>query len=71
MLEARAALAAEFDAIHSVSARATVGSLDAVVPASRMRAHLIGLVRRALGLDPAATGRSHSTRSHHAPRPTR
>jgi len=71
MLDAQRRLAQEFDAIHSVERARRVGSLDAVVPASRMRPHLIGLLHRALGLDPAATDRPRSTRSHHAVRPTR
>jgi hypothetical protein len=71
MLEAQRRLAQEFDAIHSVERARRVGSLDAVVPASRMRPHLIGLLHRALGLDPAVTDRPRSTRSHHAVRPTR
>ena len=54
MLDAQLRLAQEFDAIHSVERARRVGSLDAVVPASRMRPHLIGLLHRALGL-PAET----------------
>jgi acetyl-CoA carboxylase carboxyltransferase component len=41
LLEARAALAAEFDAIHSVERACAVGSLDDVVAPADMRAYLI------------------------------
>jgi hypothetical protein len=41
LLEARAALAAEFDAVHSVTRARDVGSLDAIVAPADMRAHLI------------------------------
>jgi acetyl-CoA carboxylase carboxyltransferase component len=56
MLEAQRRLAHEFDAIHSVERARRVGSLDAVVPAARMRPHLIDLLRRALGVHPDARG---------------
>jgi acetyl-CoA carboxylase carboxyltransferase component len=41
LLEARASLAAEFDAIHSVARAREVGSLDAIVAPRDMRAYLI------------------------------
>jgi len=41
LLEARAALAAEFDAIHSVGRARAVGSLDEIVAPAAMRAHVI------------------------------
>ena len=41
LLEARAALAAEFDAVHSVERARAVGSLDDVVAPADMRAYLI------------------------------
>jgi acetyl-CoA carboxylase carboxyltransferase component len=50
VLEGQRRLADEFDAVHSVERAHRVGSLDAVVPAARMRPHLIGLLHRALGI---------------------
>jgi hypothetical protein len=50
VLEAQRRLADEFDSIHSVERARRVGSLDSVVPAARMRPHLIGLLHRALGV---------------------
>ena len=50
VLEAQRRIADEFDAVHSVERARRVGSLDAVVPAARMRPHLIGLLHRALGV---------------------
>lgn len=44
-LEAQSALAAEFDAIHSVERARRVGSLDAVIAPAAMRAHLIERLR--------------------------
>jgi acetyl-CoA carboxylase carboxyltransferase component len=48
MLEAQRRLADEFDAVHTVERARRVGSLHDVVPASRMRPHLIRLLCRAL-----------------------
>ena len=50
-------IADEFDAVHSVERARRVGSLDAVLPAGRMRPHLIGLLHRALGVGEAAAAR--------------
>jgi acetyl-CoA carboxylase carboxyltransferase component len=46
LLDARAALASEFDAIHSVARARDVGSLDEIVPAARLRPRLIELLDR-------------------------
>jgi len=50
VLAAQRRIADEFDAVHSVERARRVGSLDAVVPAGRMRPHLIGRLHRALGV---------------------
>ena len=44
-LEKQTELAEEFDKIHSVQRAKDVGSLEAIVPASEMRAFLIGVLR--------------------------
>ena len=44
-LAKQAELAEEFDRIHSVQRAKEVGSLEAIVPVSRMRSYLIGLLR--------------------------
>ncbi|MCB9521307.1 MAG: ATP-grasp domain-containing protein [Myxococcales bacterium] len=46
MLSEQLALAAEFDAIHTVERAVSVGSLDAVVPAARLRQEVIATLRR-------------------------
>ncbi|MCB9547772.1 MAG: ATP-grasp domain-containing protein [Myxococcales bacterium] len=47
-LEHQGALAREFDAIHTVQRAVEVGSLDAVIPAARIRPALIEALRRGL-----------------------
>ena len=47
-LEHQGALAREFDAIHTVQRAVEVGSLDAVIPAARIRPALIDALRRGL-----------------------
>src|SRR5262249_7407916 len=54
VFDAQRRLADEFDSVHSVDRARRVGSLDAIVPAARMRPHLIGVLRRALGIDRCA-----------------
>lgn len=44
MLEKRAELAAEFDAVHTVERARDVGSLQSIIPASELRPHLIRLL---------------------------
>ncbi|MFI5395061.1 MAG: carboxyl transferase domain-containing protein [Candidatus Binatia bacterium] len=44
MLEKRAELAAEFDAVHTVERARDVGSLHSIIPASTLRPHLIRLL---------------------------
>jgi hypothetical protein len=56
LLEARAGLAAEFDAIHSVARARAVGSLDDVVSPADMRAYLIRGVAGAGRARSAGTG---------------
>jgi acetyl/propionyl-CoA carboxylase alpha subunit/acetyl-CoA carboxylase carboxyltransferase component len=46
LLDARAILASEFDAIHSVARARDVGSLDEIVPAAQLRPRLIELLNR-------------------------
>ena len=41
-------LAAEFDAIHSVSRAVEVGSVDRIIPVSALRADLIDTVERGI-----------------------
>jgi hypothetical protein len=41
MLEKRAELAAEFDAVHTVERARDVGSLQSIIPARELRPHLI------------------------------
>jgi len=48
LLEKRAELAAEFDKIHSVERARDVGSLTEIIPASKIRSHLIEVLRVAL-----------------------
>ena len=42
------ALAAEFDAIHSVQRAVEVGSVDRIIPAAELRPHLIEAVERGI-----------------------
>jgi acetyl/propionyl-CoA carboxylase alpha subunit/acetyl-CoA carboxylase carboxyltransferase component len=48
-LEKQAELAAEFDAVHTVERALEVGSLEAIVPPSEMRAWLIRVLEEELG----------------------
>ena len=48
-LEKQAEVAAEFDTIHSVERALKVGSLEEIIPAEQMRAHLIRTLKRARG----------------------
>jgi len=41
-------VAAEFDAVHSVERALDVGSIDAIIPADRLRPHLIEAVERGI-----------------------
>jgi hypothetical protein len=47
-LEKQAELAAEFDRIHTVERAREVGSLEAIVPLARLRAHLIAQLEQGL-----------------------
>ena len=47
-LEHQAAVADEFDAIHTVERAVAVGSLDAVIPAARLRPAVIDALRSGL-----------------------
>jgi acetyl-CoA carboxylase carboxyltransferase component len=48
-LEKQAEVAAEFDAIHSVDRAKQVGSLEEIIPAVKIRSHLIELLASTLG----------------------
>ncbi len=45
-------VAAEFDAIHNIHRAVDVGSVDAVIPASRLRPEIIAVIERSLGSAP-------------------
>jgi len=53
-------VAAEFDSVHSVERALRIGSIDAIIPADRLRPHLIEAVERGLSRtapeEPAVTG---------------
>jgi acetyl-CoA carboxylase carboxyltransferase component len=52
-------VAAEFDAIHNIHRAVEVGSVDAVIPASRLRPEIIGVIERfEARLDKETTGDS-------------
>jgi hypothetical protein len=42
-------VAAEFDRVHSVERALRTGSIDAIIPAARLRPHLIEAVERGIG----------------------
>ena len=42
-------MAAEFDRVHSIERALSVGSIDAIIPAARLRPHLIDAVERGIG----------------------
>ena len=41
-------MAAEFDSVHSVERALRVGSIDAIIPADRLRPHLVEAVERGI-----------------------
>ena len=41
-------VAAEFDGVHTVERALRVGSIDAIIPAARLRPHLIEAVERGI-----------------------
>jgi acetyl/propionyl-CoA carboxylase alpha subunit/acetyl-CoA carboxylase carboxyltransferase component len=46
--EKRGAFAAEFDAVHSVERAVAMGSVNAIIPATRLRPYLVGAVERGM-----------------------
>ena len=42
-------MAAEFDGIHNIHRAVDVGSVDAVIPAARLRPEIIAVLERSLG----------------------
>jgi hypothetical protein len=45
-------VAAEFDRVHSVERALQVGSIDAIIPAARLRPHIIEAVERGMRRSP-------------------
>ncbi len=62
-------VAAEFDRVHSVERALRTGSIDAIIPAARLRPHLIEAVERGIGrtLEKRQANSGSAARGSHTP----